>query len=330
MAFIIRKSTALSTWLSIQHKIPEITGYKPILLTFDQYSLTQHQHGSSLFSYIHTWFKFAFYTDSTSLGELTSPIALIVVLCCVFPVLRVVKSMLIPYFSKVGSAIAYKTHGQAWIDENQIRIQKFGEYVFRLLFHSSISIYGIYFFRNAIWWSNNENSTMEVFRGYPHHAVTPCMAWYYILQSAYNFDAMITLLQMSFTVHFRSFLRQQPRRSQPSIKQKEIRSPLQFPISIKWSSTVRGDFQEMFVHHIITNGLVIGSSMLRLTRIGSMVFLIHDISGKKAVDLFFTCVSFSSFGFLVIYSLKCLPILNFCHTCYTYTTFHYRCACGFK
>jgi TLC domain len=282
MAVIIGKSTALSSWLSIQNKIPSITGYKPTLLTFEQYCLTQQQHDNSLLSYIQTWYKYAFYSDSTSLGELTSPIALIVVLCFLFPLLRYLKLMLIPYFSKIGSAFAYKTHGQAWIDENQIRIQKFGEYVFRLLFHSLISIYGIYFFRNAIWWSNNENSTMEIFRGYPHHVITPSMAWYYLLQSAYNIDAMITLLQMSFTLHFRSFLRQQPQRaSQPSTTQAAYSFPFQFPISIQWSTTVRGDFQEMFLHHIITNGLVIGSSTLRLTRAGSMVFLIHDVSGKS-------------------------------------------------
>merc|ERR1712226_1247798 len=38
------------------------------------------------------------------------------------------------------------------------------------------------------------------------------------------------------------------------------------------------------IHHIVTNLLVIGSSMCRLTRVGSMVFLVHDFSDVP-VDL---------------------------------------------
>jgi hypothetical protein len=52
----------------------------------------------------------------------------------------------------------------------------------------------------------------------------------------------------------------------------------QSPVRIEWSDTVRGDFREMFIHHVVTNLLVIGSSFCRFTRVGSMVFLVHDIS----------------------------------------------------
>jgi hypothetical protein len=34
----------------------------------------------------------------------------------------------------------------------------------------------------------------------------------------------------------------------------------------------------MFIHHVVTNVLVMWSSFFRLTRAGSMVFLIHDLS----------------------------------------------------
>ena len=128
--------------------------------------------------------------------------------------------------------------------------------------------------------TNEDDATIEVFRGYPHHSISPSMAWYYLLQSAYNLDALLTLLEMSFTIRLRSIM------TPPSATTKRSTSssttfkfPFQFPITIGWSPNVRGDFQEMFIHHIVTNALVIGSSMLRLTRIGSMVFLIHDISG---------------------------------------------------
>ena len=57
-----------------------------------------------------------------------------------------------------------------------------------------------------------------------------------------------------------------------------------FPPRIAWKKTVRGDFREMFIHHVITNLLVIGSSFFRFTRVGSMVFLVHDISDVP-VDL---------------------------------------------
>ena len=47
---------------------------------------------------------------------------------------------------------------------------------------------------------------------------------------------------------------------------------------IKWASTVRGDFREMMAHHIVTNCLIFLSSYYRFTRIGSMIFLVHDLS----------------------------------------------------
>lgn len=49
-------------------------------------------------------------------------------------------------------------------------------------------------------------------------------------------------------------------------------------MQIKWAPTVRGDFKEMLIHHIITDLLIVGSSYFRFTRVGSMIFLVHDIS----------------------------------------------------
>jgi TLC domain len=91
---------------------------------------------------------------------------------------------------------------------------------------------------------------------------------YYLLQAAYNVDALVTLLELSLAV--------------------QVRVPRawahQSPVAIYWRPTVRGDFREMAVHHVITNLLIVGSSVCRLTRIGSMVFLVHDVSDVP-VDL---------------------------------------------
>ena len=283
-SFLIDKSQILSSWLSNEHKVPDIMGSKPVLMSFAQFyeqqqpKLLEDNHAwTRLMSYGSAWYQYAFQTDSTALGELTTPTAMIIVLLCVLPILRITKSRLfLPTFCEIGRRMALQTHGADWVELNQVRIQKFGEYIFRLLYHSSISIYGVYFFHDATWWytSANPDATIEVFRGYPYHIISPSMAWYYILQSAYNVDALLTLLEISFVIRFRSIL------VPPNNKKRSSTVPLQFPVTVGWSPDVRGDFQEMFIHHIVTNALVIVSSLLRLTRMGSLVFLIHDISGK--------------------------------------------------
>lgn len=87
------------------------------------------------------------------------------------------------------------------------------------------------------------------------------MTWLYLVQAAYNLEALVSLLVLSFQIQWNH--------SYPKIA---------------WASTVRGDFREMAVHHVVTNLLVLASSYLRFTRIGSMVFLVHDLSDVP-VDL---------------------------------------------
>jgi hypothetical protein len=96
-----------------------------------------------------------------------------------------------------------------------------------------------------------------VFDGYPLQDVDTAMTWYYLLQSAYNADAFLSLLELS----------------------------LQFKRGrLVWSPTKRGDFTEMLVHHIATNLLVFGSAAFRLSRVGIMIFFVHDVSDVP-VDL---------------------------------------------
>jgi TLC domain len=269
-------SSILASWLSPQNQIPPIASFKPHLVTFAEFqSREAPSESATVFSFIGSWYRYAFFTSSTSLGDMTTPSAL-VALCLIVLLLRQLKSYTLPIFGRIGRRMALRTHGAAWVAENEIRIVKFGEYVFRLFYHTIISIYGIYSFRNEIWWKDH---TIYVFRDYPHHDIAPNMAWYYLLQSAYNVDALLTLLKMSFVIRMQSIRIPNSFKNGSTSKGRRSSFPFRFPVKVEWSPDVRGDFQEMFIHHVVTNALVIGSSLLRFTRIGSMVFLIHDISG---------------------------------------------------
>ena len=253
-------------WLSM--KVPSlIEGARPELLSYSQFCQgagLQQTSASSLYQY-------AFETPSTTLGDLGNQSALVATLA-VLIVLRLIKSVLLPLFSNYGRKAGRITHGVQWEKDNEERIQKFGEYVYRLMFHSVISLFGILYFRDTEWWRReglNFVGTRSLFENYPQQSISPSLAWYYIVQAAYNADAMISLLEISFDVRFQN----------PFAKSK-TRSPL----TVRWSKDVRGDFSEMFVHHIVTNALCFGSSICRLNRAGSMVFLLHDVSDVP-VDL---------------------------------------------
>eukprot|EP00804_Cyclotella_cryptica_P021521 CCRYP_005833-RA/>CCRYP_005833-RA protein AED:0.26 eAED:0.26 QI:0/-1/0/1/-1/0/1/0/266 len=142
--------------------------------------------------------------------------------------------------------------------------------------------------------------TKNLWMLHPNHPVEPGMAWYYLVQCAYNVDALLSLILLSFTVEWVCpvtyssacyFLgkdccigdmkqtRYNQIRSSGQKPQCDSEIILQTPLLLlKWSPTVRGDFREMMAHHIITNLLILGSSYFRFTRIGSMIFLVHDLS----------------------------------------------------
>jgi ceramide synthetase len=249
-------------------------------------------------------YKYCFETSSTSLGDVTSSNGLVVLATLVF-LIRQIKSVAIPSFRDVGRRMGRTTHGVEWEKENQERITKFGEYVFRLLFHSALSIFGLWYFCDKPWWDLGNGGQRTIFSGYPHHEIETGMIWYYLIQSAYNVDAMISLIELSFVITVQFPI---------CPKRKELRNP----VSIAWSPTCRGDFREMFIHHVVTNMLVLGSSFCRFTRVGSMLLLLHDISDVP-VDLsklanfmkwkITTIVCFISI--LVMWSITRLGILPF-------------------
>ena len=247
-------------WLS--QSVPSIRANMLDLSTYPEY--LQANDTEQPYS-LASLYKYAFQTPDTSLGELTTPMTFGVVLVLML-VIRAVKAVLLPLFCRMGREAGRRTHGKKWEAENEERITKFGEYVYRLFFHSAISALGIYYFYDKEWWSMEGwhfTGTRSLFLGYPNQPILPGMAWYYIIQSAYNLDAMVSLLEISFDVKFRS---------------------KGMPVRITWSKTVRGDFSEMLVHHVATNLLIFGSSHCRLQRVGSMVFLVHDLSDVP-VDL---------------------------------------------
>jgi len=244
--------------------------------------------------------------DSTVLGDVTSPLSLFMVLILVLA-LRKVKHAVVPIFRGVGRKYGRATHGVEWEKANEERIVKFGEYVFRLIYHSLVSIYGIWYFRDKEWWqflygdngsaacdssqSCDAGGTKSLWVGHPFHPIEAGMTWYYLIQCAYNVDAMLSLIELSV----------------------EIRDPRKVGLRkcFGWSKTCRGDFREMMIHHIVTNLLVFMSSSFRFTRAGSMMFLIHDISdvpvdlSKLANFMKWRTTTICCFVFLVIMWLVC-------------------------
>ena len=247
-------------WLSEEFRLGYLAKIFPPMMSYDQY-LQATAPSSSSYS-LASFQAWAFQTPSTTLADLSTPSAMIA-LCVLVVLLRVIKVVLMPWFSSMGRRTGRATHGDEWEAANEVRIVKFGEYVFRLIFHSLISLAGIWYFWDKEWWI--AGNTQTLWQHYPHQDVQPGMIWYYLIQSAYNLEAMMSLLELSFTMTF-----------QPLHDTKN--KSWQFPARLDWSSTARGDFQEMFVHHLITNLLILGSSFFRFTRVGSMVFLVHDIS----------------------------------------------------
>ena len=244
---------------------------------------------------LHDYYNYAFNTNSAELGMLTNPMALCVLTALVM-LIRLLKKVFLPKFSNLGRKLGRATHGPNWEHENEERIVKFGEYVYRLFYHSAVSIYGLWYFHDKSWWNKSQGGTSNLWDMHPNHPVEPGMAWYYLVQCAYNVDALISLVELSFKIELvnplayssaLNFLEKEHVVDENQRKKEVLKmmvkgcdqTVLWTPLfQIKWSSTVRGDFREMMAHHIVTNCLIFLSSYYRFTRIGSMIFLVHDLS----------------------------------------------------
>lgn len=260
-------------WLSEEYKSTDALKFFPdtLSLSFEKfrsyqgYNVTPGSgalagvHGlDDMSDYFRSLYEYMFETPSTALSNLWTPTSMwTVAVLVVF--IKVVKAIVMPQFERIGRDLSVKTHGEAWLAENEERITKFGEYVFRFFYHSFISLVGFYYFWDAPWWDPSVGGTRNLYTDFPYDPVQPSMCWYYLFQAAYNVDAMVSLLQISFQI-------------------KLLPKDSNLPITIGWADTVRGDFNEMMAHHIVTNSLVYMSSFFRQTRIGSMVFWLHDLS----------------------------------------------------
>jgi hypothetical protein len=302
--------------------------YLPRLLSYQDFVEQQQQlSGSTTATYwsLQSLYQYAFETESTALGNLGTPTAFLVLIVMVL-LMRALKSVVLPFFSSLGRRAGRQTHGPDWEAANEVRIVKFGEYVFRLLYHTSISVYGVYYFSDKEWWA--PGGTVSLFHGFPHHPVQPGMQWYYLFQAAYNLDAFCSLLELSVYLKWQS-----PRKSTTAKATSAKR--WSWPVRIAWRESVRGDFQEMAIHHCVTNALVIFSSWFRLTRIGSMVFMVHDVSDVP-VDLsklanFLKWKTATAVGFFImvlVWMMTRLYILPFTIYRSTLTESHYILATG--
>jgi len=245
---------------------------------------------------INNYYNFAFHTNNTTLGDFTYPSSLFVLFLLVLLV-RTFKRLFLPRFVNLGRTLGRSAHGPDWENDNTDRITKFGEYVYRLLYHSSVSLYGLWYFKDKIWWDDARGGTSNCWIDHGFQTIEPGMAWYFLIQSAYNVDALVSLMELSFTwewvnpLSYSSALDflEKEHVVDDQMRKREVfkmmarscgrKSVLWTPLfQVKWSSTVRGDFREMLAHHLVTNALIFLASYYRFTRVGSMVFLIHDVS----------------------------------------------------
>jgi hypothetical protein len=258
---LLGDQSRLSSWISVQ--VPSFQGSVsqrfPDLLSYKDFALTNSTRGT-----LSNLFRYAFHTRDTQLGILTSYEAMLALLLLVL-LLRQIKATLMPIFQRAGRSLGCAAHGKEWDTLNTERVTKFGEYVFRLLYHSVISILGLVYFWNLPWFRFWENGTLMLWMDHPRHEIGVGLTWYYLIQSAYNIEAIVHLTELSFDIHLQSPF---------NVKLCEWQSPL----VCRWSPTCRGDFREMAIHHVITNALIMTSSFFRFTRIGSMVFVLHDLS----------------------------------------------------
>jgi len=231
-------------------------------LTFSQFRQQNYGEGASMLRIILDFLR----ADNTKLQDAFYPVSLFLILPVLVTLMRYIKHTLcLPYFSSVGRRLGRAAHGPEWDKKNEERIYKFGEYVFRLCYHSTISIYGLYYlcYIHPEWWSNTSLMFAE---GLVGQDVENLMIWYYLIQTAYNVEALLNIFELSFAF------------------QNPLKHGIGWGKCIKWAPTVRGDFREMFIHHLATNALVMLSSSFHLHRAGAVILFLHDISDVP-VDL---------------------------------------------
>jgi len=154
-------------------------------------------------------------------------------------------------FNNIGNLVVSRKKWSGEVREEKLK--RFGHCLFKLLWFVGISTYSYFLLRNKEWFPpslGGKGVTATMFDGYPWIEVDESLRNYFMIQLAYHSHSLI----YQFTL------------------------------------TRRGDFLEMFLHHVVTIALITFSYLNNYLPMGCLVFFIHDITDifaylmKVAVD----------------------------------------------
>ncbi|XP_045169986.2 ceramide synthase 2-like isoform X2 [Mercenaria mercenaria] len=118
--------------------------------------------------------------------------------------------------------------------DSHTTLQKFCDSGWHFLFYVTAFTYGISVMWNKPWFSK----TIDCWVGWPLQNVTNDIYWYYMIELAFYWSLIFTLI----------------------------------------SDPKRADFYQMFVHHVATIVLMNFSWMVNFVRIGTLVLIVHDVA----------------------------------------------------
>jgi len=142
-------------------------------------------------------------------------------------------------------------------EERKEKISRFADNSFKFLYYSIITFWGWTLIRSTPWCPpilGGSGETKNAWLDYPFQESIPYIKEYYLVQLGYHVHNLLTLVGT-------------PRKS---------------------------DFMEMTLHHICAVVLIWFSYMVNFIRIGTLVFLLHDIGdiivylGKATADTYYT------------------------------------------
>jgi len=169
-------------------------------------------------------------------------------------------------FAKVGDIVLPRNKWDS--STRDIKVNRFGQVLFKFFYFLFVTAWGYRYLVDKDWFPHllgGKGDIRSCFRpGFPFVELDPGMKTYYLFQMGYHVQSLLFQFRM---VH-------------------------------------RSDFIEMVLHHVVTIFLIGFSYMANLTRIGSLVLIIHDASDifsysiKAAVD--------TPYKYLIIFSYFCL------------------------
>ena len=129
----------------------------------------------------------------------------------------------------------------------------------RWFYYTCIFAYGIWALWNKDWFWDIKYCWYH----YPHHSVAKDIWWYYMVELSFYWALCISQVIMLREI-------KETKNAQPYFESVFVCVFTQF-FDVK-----RKDFWEMFIHHITTIALMAFSWTCNLTRVGTLVLIIHD------------------------------------------------------